>query len=58
MISVAVLSPRQDATTVDRIANDEPSVRRLVAQFPNRRRVGCANSDMASELPVRSVMVG
>jgi transposase len=36
-ISVAVLSPDREAPTVDRIANDEPSVRRLVAQFPNRR---------------------
>jgi len=36
-ISVAVLGPRHEAPTVDRIANDEPSVRRLVAQFPNRR---------------------
>jgi hypothetical protein len=36
-ISVAVLSPGQDAPTVDRIANDEPSVGRLLAQFPNRR---------------------
>jgi hypothetical protein len=38
-ISVAVLSPRRDAAEVDRIANDEPSIRRLVAQFPNRRRL-------------------
>jgi hypothetical protein len=31
-ISVAVLGPgREEAPTVDRIANDEPSVRRLVA---------------------------
>jgi transposase len=36
-ISVAVLSPGHEAPTVDRIANDEPSIRRLVAQFPNRR---------------------
>ena len=36
-ISVAVLGPGREAPTVDRIANDEPSVRRLVAQFPNRR---------------------
>jgi transposase len=37
-ISVAVLGPgREEAPTVDRITNDEPSVRRLVAQFPNRR---------------------
>jgi transposase len=38
-ISVAVLSPRRDAAEVDRIANDEPSVRRLLAQFPDRRRL-------------------
>ena len=38
-ISVAVLSPRRDAAEVDRIANDEPSIRRLLAQFPNRRRL-------------------
>jgi hypothetical protein len=38
-ISVAVLSPRCDAAEVDRIANDEPSIRRLVAQFPDRRRL-------------------
>jgi Transposase len=38
-ISVAVLGPRQEAPTVDRIANDEPSVRRLVARFPDPRRL-------------------
>jgi len=38
-ISVAVLRPRRDAAEVDRIANDEPSVRRLLAQFPDRRRL-------------------
>ena len=38
-ISVAVLRPRRDAAEVDRIANDEPSIRRLVAQFPDRRRL-------------------
>src|SRR5436190_482319 len=36
-ISVAVLGPGREAPTVDRIANDEPSVRRLVAQFADRR---------------------
>jgi transposase len=36
-ISVAVLEPDREAPTVDRIAHDEPSVRRLVAQFPDRR---------------------
>ena len=34
-ISVAVLGPGHEAPTVDRMANDEPSIRRLVAQFPN-----------------------
>jgi hypothetical protein len=38
-ISVAVLAPEQDASQVDRIANDEPSVRRLLAQFPDPRRL-------------------
>jgi hypothetical protein len=37
-ISVAVLGPRHEAPTVDRIANDEPSVRRLVARFGDPRR--------------------
>ena len=32
-ISVAVLAPERDAPQVDRIANDEPSIRRLVARF-------------------------
>ena len=32
-VSVAVLGPGHEAPTVDRIANDEPSIRRLVAQF-------------------------
>ncbi len=38
-ISVAVLGPGCDAPTVDRIANDESSIRRLVAQFPDPRRL-------------------
>jgi transposase len=38
-ISVAVLAPEQDAPTVDRIAHDEPSIRRLVARFPEPRRL-------------------
>jgi hypothetical protein len=39
-ISVAVLGPgREEAPTVDRIANDEPSVRRLVARFADPRRL-------------------
>jgi transposase len=40
-ISVAALGPgREEAPTVDRIANDEPSVRRLVARYggPHRLR--------------------
>ena len=36
-ILVVVLGPDRDAPIVDRIAHDEPSVRRLVAQFPDRR---------------------
>jgi hypothetical protein len=34
--------PGHEAPTVDRIANDEPSIRRLVAQFsnPGRLRAG------------------
>jgi transposase len=39
-ISVAVLGPgREEAPTVDRIANDEPSVRRLVARLGDPRRL-------------------
>jgi transposase len=38
-ISVAVLRPRRDAAEVDRIAYDEPSIRRLLAQFPDRHRL-------------------
>ena len=38
-ISVAVLGPRHEAPTVDRIANDEPSIRRLVARFGDPRRL-------------------
>ena len=38
-ISVAVLGPGHEAPTVDRIANDEPSIRRLVAQFSNPGRL-------------------
>jgi len=38
-IAVAVLGQRQEVPTVDRIANDEPSVRRLVARFPDSRRL-------------------
>ena len=39
-ISVAVLGPgREEAPTVDRIANDEPSIRRLVGRFGDPRRL-------------------
>jgi transposase len=39
-ISVAVLGPgREEAPTVDRIANDEPSICRLVARFADPRRL-------------------
>jgi transposase len=38
-ISVAVLGPGQDTPTVERISHDEPSVRRLVARFPQPRRL-------------------
>jgi transposase len=39
-ISVAVLGPgREEAPTVDRIANDEPSIRRLVAHFADPQRL-------------------
>ncbi len=36
-ISVAVLGPGHEAPMVDRITNDEPSVRRLVPRFGDRR---------------------
>jgi len=39
-ISVAVLGPgREEVPTVDRIANDEPSIRRLVGRFGDPRRL-------------------
>jgi transposase len=38
-ISVAVLPADQDAPQVERIAHDEPSIRRLVARFPEPRRL-------------------
>ena len=38
-ISVAVLRPRRDTPEVDRIANDEPSIRRLVGRFGDPRRL-------------------
>jgi transposase len=38
-ISVAVLRPHHDAAEVERIAHDEPSVRRLVTRFPEPRRL-------------------
>jgi transposase len=36
-ISVAILGPREEAPEVDRIFHDEPSVRRLIARFPDPR---------------------
>lgn len=38
-ISVGILDPDQQVPDVDRIANDEPSVRRLLARFPDRARL-------------------
>jgi hypothetical protein len=38
-ISVGVLDPDQRVPDVERIAHDEPSVRRLVARFPDRARL-------------------
>jgi transposase len=38
-ISVGVLDPDQQVPDVERIAHDEPSVRRLVARFPDRARL-------------------
>ena len=34
-ISVAILGPRDEAPEVERIFHDEPSVRRLIARFPD-----------------------
>jgi transposase len=36
-ISVGILDPDQQVPDVERIANDEPSVRRLVARFADPR---------------------
>jgi transposase len=36
-IVVAVLRPGQEIPAVDRIRNDEESVRRLIGRFPDRR---------------------
>jgi hypothetical protein len=36
-ISVGILDPDQQVPDVERITHDEPSVRRLVARFPNPR---------------------
>jgi transposase len=36
-ISVAILDPRDEAPEVERIFHDEPSVRRLIARFPDPR---------------------
>jgi hypothetical protein len=38
-IPVGVLDPDQQVPDVERIAHDEPSVRRLVARFPDRARL-------------------
>jgi hypothetical protein len=38
-ISVGILDPDQQIPDVDRIAHDEPSVRGLVARFPDRARL-------------------
>src|SRR5436309_2456795 len=38
-ISVAVLPPGQESAEVDKIFHDEPSVRRLVARFPDPGRL-------------------
>jgi transposase len=38
-ISVAVLRPGHDAPQIEQIANNEPAVRRLVARFPDPRRL-------------------
>jgi hypothetical protein len=51
-ISVAVLAPGQDAPTVDRIAHDELSIRRLVARFPEPRRLrACYEAPPATSWP-------
>jgi transposase len=36
-ISAGILLPDQQVPDVERIANDEPSIRRLVARFPDPR---------------------
>jgi transposase len=38
-ISVGILRPEEEAPDVERILNDEPSVRRLLARFEDPRRV-------------------
>ena len=38
-ISVGILDPDQQVPDVDRITHDEPSVRRLVARFPDRAQL-------------------
>jgi len=38
-IPVGTLDPDQQVPDVERIAHDEPSVRRLVARFPDRARL-------------------
>ena len=38
-ISVGILDPDQQVPNIERIAHDEPSVRRLLARFPDRARL-------------------
>jgi hypothetical protein len=38
-ISVAILAPEDDSAEVDKIFHDEASVRRLIARFPDPRRL-------------------
>ena len=38
-IVVAVLRPGEELPVVDRILNDEESIRRLIGRFPDRRRL-------------------
>jgi transposase len=38
-IVVGVLGPGEEMPVVDRVFNDEESIRRLIARFPDRRRL-------------------
>ncbi len=38
-ISVGVLEPGRETAAVDKIFNDEPSIRRLMQRFPDRGRL-------------------